>query len=158
MKRAMLALAVLLLVVLPAQVFALGSWTTSTLAAVPNSNIRTMTVTFTADAAAATVPDYTFTAADIAFVKGYHFYGAETNPGAVAPSDNYDIVVTSAQGADLFGTALTNRDQTNTEWASPKPNGSDISYPPLDGTALTISVSGNVVNSATSAIKFYLVR
>jgi hypothetical protein len=42
-----------------------------------------------------------------------------TNPGATAPTDNYDIVVNDADGADIAAGCLANRDTANTEQAVP---------------------------------------
>lgn len=54
---------------------------------------------------------------------------AETDPGATAPTDNYDIVINSRYGADLFGGELNNRDTSNSEIAEPL-----IPYIYQDGT------------------------
>lgn len=42
-----------------------------------------------------------------------------TDPGATAPTDNYDITVTDAEGYDVMQGAGANRDTTNTETAVP---------------------------------------
>jgi hypothetical protein len=40
-----------------------------------------------------------------------------TNPGATAPTDNYDIVVNDADGVDVAAGVLANRDTANSEQA-----------------------------------------
>jgi hypothetical protein len=42
-----------------------------------------------------------------------------TNPGATAPSDNYDVVVNDADGVDIAAGCLANRDTANSEQAVP---------------------------------------
>lgn len=42
-----------------------------------------------------------------------------TNPGATAPTDNYDITLVDAEGHDVAEGALANRDTANTESAYP---------------------------------------
>lgn len=42
-----------------------------------------------------------------------------TNPGATAPSDNYDVVITDADGVDVLGGAGANRDTANSEQTIP---------------------------------------
>lgn len=39
-----------------------------------------------------------------------------TNPGATAPTDDYDIVITDAEGNDILAGAGANRDTANTEY------------------------------------------
>lgn len=42
-----------------------------------------------------------------------------TNPGATAPTDNYDVVVNDSDGADVAAGCLADRDTANTEQAVP---------------------------------------
>jgi hypothetical protein len=73
------------------------------------------------------------------------FYGITTDPGATAPTDNYDICVTDDTGLELLGGTAgasstdgngMNRDTANTEFAQASP------YPiPVDGP-LTITITG----------------
>lgn len=41
--------------------------------------------------------------------------GLQTNPGAAAPTDNYDITITDDDGDDILGGAGQNRDTVDTE-------------------------------------------
>lgn len=81
---------------------------------------------------------------------GYIFL-AETNPGTEAPTDNYDIVLNTATGVDVFGGNLMNRDTTNTERAVP------LTVGWIDGT-LTLAVTNNSVNNAAFVLKVWLYR
>lgn len=137
---------------MPSVAFCAGSWATPVYDSVSSSSgIKTVTFAWTADAADHTTPNYTVPAAALAFMEGYWIYWVETNPGATAPTDNYDITMLSSGGADMFRSKLLNRDEANTEVVK----GLNI---PCDGTALTIVVSNNLVNSATGTIKLYLTR
>lgn len=42
-----------------------------------------------------------------------------TDPGAAAPTDNYDVTITDAEGYDVLQGAGANRDTANTEQAAP---------------------------------------
>jgi hypothetical protein len=71
--------------------------------------LRRIQVDWTADAAAATVPNTVLPA-----IEG-ELLAVETNPGAVAPTDNYDFVLNDAEGLDKLNGAGQNRDTTTTE-------------------------------------------
>lgn len=61
-----------------------------------------------------------------------------TNPGAVAPADNYDITITDSNGVDIAGGATQNRDTANSE--AVQPLAGSLAYPlgrPVHG-ALTV--------------------
>lgn len=158
MKRFVTSIVLGLLILCPFVVHAAGSWATSSGNNIPNAPFKTLTLVFTADAANATVPNYSFTASDLAFVKGYWLIGVETDPGATAPTPLYDMYILDANGKDIMGTTLEDRSDTATQVAIPKWDGANYGFPPLDGTALTVTVSNNAVNSATVTLKIYLSR
>lgn len=86
---------------------------------------------------------------------GYVFM-AETNPGTTAPTNAYDIVLNDADGADVMGGNLLNRDGaapggSTTQRAAPAVVGF------VDGT-LTLVVTNNSVNNATFVLKVWLYR
>lgn len=109
---------------------------------------------WTADASAATIPD-TPTDIDIAGRLEY----VTTNPGATKPSSNYDIDLKDEDGVDVMGSALDNRHDTNSEVAYPKdPDGDQIiGGVPVRGP-LTLSISGNSVNSAVGRVRLTISR
>lgn len=82
-----------------------------------------------------------------------YVYMVLTDPGSTAPTDNYDITITDADGADIMGGELQNRDTANTEVAIPK---MDVIYGArrVNG-AMTVNISGNSVSSATVEIKIF---
>lgn len=58
-----------------------------------------------------------------ALASVYSYYGEVlalvTDPGATAPTDNYDLTITDADGYDVMQGAGANRDTANTETAVP---------------------------------------
>src|SRR4051812_8010939 len=109
-------------------------------------HVRKIVIDWTADAAAATVPD---TVLPVFEGRLMEFV---TNPGAVAPTDNYDIVITDDQGVDKLQGVGANRDTANTEVAIPVYSGSTIHPVVSRADVLTLSLSGNAVNSAVGKI------
>lgn len=75
---------------------------------------------------------------------------AVTDPGSPAPTDNYDITVTDANGNDIFGGELTNRDASASESVEPA-----IPYIRVNLKDLTFNLSGNSENAATGVVKIY---
>lgn len=155
MKRLSI-LAILLVLLMPAMAFSVGTGTYTTSYnpdQATNYKHKVLTVSITDDTAGTTV------ALAENDVLGYLLCSMETNPGSTAPTDDYDIVVNTAGGADLLGGAGANRDTANTE----------IAYPTVDATtgqkacvpingALSLVLSGNSVNNATTVIKLFLTR
>lgn len=78
----------------------------------------------------------------------------KTNPGTTAPTDNYDLDIL-ADGVDIMGAALDNRDTATTEWAIPL-CGTLAWNPPLRAETLTVRSSGNLVANATCEIEIYV--
>lgn len=107
---------------------------------------KVLTISWVADSADATVPNTTITSITYG-IGGWYIYSAETNPGAVAPTDNYDITILDADGVDLAGGMLMNRDTANTEMVGIA-LGTIGHYPIVRGN-LTFTLSNNLVNSAT---------
>ena len=111
-----------------------------------DTGIYYKTVTFTDDTTGTTG---TITMGTNIALFGAWIYCATTDPGTTAPTDNYDIVVSKANGVDVFGGNLMNRDTANTETAFPASG-----YEVLDGN-LTFTLSNNAVNNATGTLTIY---
>ena len=158
MKRLSI-LAILLVLLIPAMAFSVGTgtYTTSYNSTWDRQSDlaknKVLVVSIKDDTAGTTV------ALSETDVLGYWLCSMETDPGTTEPTDDYDIVINSAGGADLLGGAGANRDKTNTE----------VAYPTIDSTtgqkgcvpvnsALSLVLSGNSVNNATVAIKLMFVR
>ncbi len=112
--------------------------------------VRRIQIDWVADAAAATVP-----ATAIPKFEG-RLLALVTNPGATAPTDNYDITLIDDEGADRLQGVGANRDTTNTEQVPVVYSGSAVP-PVVDGDeTLTFTLAGNAVNSALGrAILYY---
>ncbi|HXU85593.1 MAG TPA: hypothetical protein VN773_07285 [Verrucomicrobiae bacterium] len=111
--------------------------------------VRRIQVDWVADAAAATVP-----ATALPKFEG-RLLALTTNPGAVAPTDNYDITLVDDEGADRLQGLGVDRDTVNTESRPLLYSGTAIA-PVVDGDeTLTFTLAGNAVNSATGRAIFY---
>lgn len=79
-------------------------------------------------------------------------FGVDTDPGATAPTDNWDFAITNARGLDVIGGAGANRDTANSERAA-------VTSGWVDRTdVLTLAVTGNAVNDATLTIAILYTR
>lgn len=146
MRRGLLIL-VALLALLAAPVGAAGTCTQSHQT---TGNIRKVTIACTADAADATFPATVLTA---------KFEGRllvlETDPGATAPTDNYDIAITNAAGVDVLQGVGANRDTATTEQAQIVVSGTSL-RPTVDETdVLTLAITNNSTNSAVVTLVLY---
>lgn len=111
-------------------------------------------IDWTADAANGSVPE-----TDIPQLYGF-LLKAITNPGAVAPTANYDIELLDAEDStiDALGALLNNRHTANTEIAfGIAKNSTDIGpLPPYLCGDYKFKLSGNIVNSATGRLILFL--
>ncbi len=89
-------------------------------------------------------------AADLATVGSYYgtVLAVITNPGATAPTDDYDVTITDVDSFDVLQGVGANRDTTNTEVASPP------SVSPVFGK-LTLNVS-NAGNAKVGVVTLYV--
>lgn len=113
-------------------------------------HIRKVAFACTADAA-----DGSFPATALATKIEGRILALVTNPGATAPTDNYDIVLTNQHGYDVLQSLGLNRDTANTETASIVFSGTGT-HPCVDESdTLTLTITNNSVNSATIAVELY---
>lgn len=112
--------------------------------------ISVVSIAWTADASAATIPNTAITGLYGFLIK------AVTNPGSTAPTDNYDIALNDPDDSsfDALEGQLANRDTANTEQVYPKASGALV--PIFLCGDYTLAISGNSVNSATGLIVLYL--
>lgn len=108
--------------------------------------------TWTADDSNGSVP-----AAVATLNYGAYITRVVTDPGTTAPTDNYDITLTDVDSYDVMGGTLANRDTADTEQAIPA-MASGIYGSPLVKGNLTLTITGNSVNSATGVVRVYCVR
>ncbi len=113
------------------------------------SSVRTrkIVITFTGDAADGSVPALSIP------LDGF-IMKLVTNPGTTQPTDNWDLAITDADGADVLGGTGVNRDTLNTETIYPTISGATI--PAWCIGTHSVVVTGNSVNSATGTITIYL--
>ena len=112
--------------------------------------IGLVTLSVTADAADGGVPDTNLEVK----ISGRLLF-LETNPGATAPTDNYDITIEDADGHDVLEGVGANRDTANTEKASIVMSGTVIHPAVSIGDTLTFKLANNSVNSALISVKLY---
>jgi len=114
-----------------------------------DGDIRIVTMTWTGDASAGTLPSTAFSSTTMNSVRGWYLTQAITDPGATTPTDDYDIVLNDSSGLDLMSGNLADRDEANTEVAFP-----DTITRPID-TTLTFVVSNTTKASGLGVTKFY---
>ena len=79
-----------------------------------------------------------------------------TNPGATAPQANYDITLPDGDAVDILQGVGANRHTSNSERASVVYSGTEV-HPEVSKTdTLTLTLTGNNVNSAISVVKIYV--
>lgn len=132
--------------------FAVGSVTQTPLQV--DEHTRMITFAVTADATAATVPNTSLTAANLAFVKGWYLYNVRTYPGATAPTDATDMTLVDSQSRDVLGGSGTDLiDSTTCESTS-----AALPFYEKVTETLTLTVSNNAVYSAVFTIEVIFVK
>ncbi len=130
-----------------------GSAHTLTSHSVPSTKgpIGSIISAFTGDGSNGTVPDLV-----INFPFDVILLEIETNPGATAPTDNYDISLNDADGVDVMHTSGANRDTSTSEIAA-------IVYatslhPHVQGGNYSIAIANQSVNDAVGTIEIRYIR
>lgn len=116
----------------------------------PNPTVGRIIVDWVADAADGSVPDTA-----LPQFEG-RILALLTNPGATAPTANYDITLVSGEGEDrLLGTGA-NRHTSNSEMAAVIFASTSLHPPVSLGETLTFNLDNNAVNDALGrAVIFY---
>ena len=140
MKRVFLTLLFILLSV--SVCFAAGSSCRVTGDSGVDGLLRRIDIAWTADDADGSIPNCTINLGQKYY---YYLYRAVTDPGATAPTDNYDIVVNDEWGFDHADGGLANRDASTTERSQ------FFVFEPTVGN-LTVQFSNNSVNSAVGEL------
>ena len=86
------------------------------------------------------------------WIEGWYLFKVQTKPGGTTPDDDYDITITDAEGHDVMGGELVDRDETNSEEAVPKVD--TVYLPQPNISSWTITVSGQT--DATGAGEIYM--
>jgi hypothetical protein len=120
---------------------------------------KTLLFTWTAGTGgdAGTVTAVPTTTEETNYIKGYYLCAAITNPGATTPADNYGITVKNADGIDLFGGALLNRDESNSEYAVPTIATGVKGCAFVDGT-LTVAWTSVTTSAGNGTLKLFFAK
>lgn len=123
----------------------------------PNANMQVVTFSWTGDAINGTVPSTVTSDSITNGISGWYVYAIETNPGSVAPTTLYDIVINDSEGLDISGGMLANRSATVTEKITPRLDSTYSIFGGvlIDGT-LTLVITNQSVVSATGTVKLIL--
>lgn len=89
------------------------------------------------------------------YIQNLRLKRMTTVPGATAPTDNYDITITTDDGEDILGGEGANRDTSTSETVTPAV-GNAYQYPSFR-TKLTINIS-NAGNAKTGTVILYFVE
>ena len=119
-----------------------------------SDTLKVVTLSWACDAQAATLTDYLISWDLANFMHGWYVVMVVTDPGATAPTDDYDLTIVDRNSVDIMGGALANRDTANSEQAVPIVSTAYSPRPVID--RLTLTMSGNAVNAATGAVVIYL--
>lgn len=122
---------------------------TVTIAHEQRAPVRVIRLTVVADAEDASVPD-----TELPAFSG-KLIALETDPGATAPTDNYDITVENANGHDVLEGVGANRDTTNSERVGVVFSGTSLHPPVAADDVLTFKLANNAVNSAQIEVALY---
>tara|TARA_Y100000310_G_C20127341_1_gene554235 strand:+ start:130 stop:531 length:402 start_codon:yes stop_codon:yes gene_type:complete len=114
-------------------------------------SVKVATLTCTGDASDGSYPATTLTVIPRNDIGG-RLLQIISDPGATAPTDNWDVTLTNGGGDMLLGLGA-NRDTANTEVAVLNTNGAHPVYAGTD--TLILNISGNSVNSAGIVIRVY---
>lgn len=158
MKKLIVSTLLLVALLISESAFAVGT-VTQAIVKYPNANLQTVTFSWVGDASNGTVPSTATNAAITAAIAGWYVYAIETDPGSVAPTTLYDIVINDASGFDIAGGQLANRSATATERVIPKLDATASLYGgQLIDSALTLVITGQSVVSATGTVKLFLAK
>jgi P pilus assembly chaperone PapD len=143
MKRLIGIIAVILILV-ASQVFAAGSCVvSSTEKVVIDSKTQRVYVTLTCTGDG-TIAAYSFNPVTFG-VRGWYLYNVTTNPGASAPTDNYDITLVS-DSEDIAGGLLADRSTSATQTVAIAPT--TLGYHMSDGI-IAITFANETANPST---------
>ena len=97
---------------------------------------------------------YAFAANILKDIRGKSAYMAVTDPGATAPTANYDIVLNDELSADIFGGSLANRHTTSSEQAVPTIGAGTGDRPVTKSVQMEITNAGDT-KGGTLAVLFH---
>ena len=113
-------------------------------------SIGVVTLTLTGDASDGTIP-----ATALSVKIAGLLLALATNPGATAPTSNYDITLIDGDGHDVLEGVGANRHTSNSEKVAIVYSGTVIHPPVSTGDTLTLTIAGQSVNDADIVVKLY---
>ena len=117
-----------------------------------NGPIAVITLTLVGDASDGSVPDTALTTK----ISG-RLVSLLTNPGAVAPTTDYDLVLNNADGIDVLKGAGANRHTSDSEHQPIELSANNRAGVPIAAEdTLTLVMTNQSVNSANIVIKIYI--
>lgn len=136
-------LTTLLLTLFPSICMAAGTIVLTNVDDVPGTDVYIYTYTMTADGS-----DGSFPVTNTEPIDGW-IIRVETNPGATAPTANYDIALVNNE-MDVMASSIINRSAANAEQA--------LSPQPFVRGPVAITITNNAVNSAVVVMKITVLR
>lgn len=112
--------------------------------------IGAVTLTVTGDASDGSVPS-----TDLATKISGRLLFLKTNPGATAPTANYDIVLNDADSHDVLEAVGANRHTSATEKVSVVMSGTSIHPAVAKSDTLSFVLTNNSVNAALITVTIY---
>lgn len=112
-----------------------------------SNEVLKATISWLSDDATGAVT-YTFTHAELQELRGMYLFLMVTDPGASAPTADYDIALTDQHGVDIAGGALGDRHTSTSEQTLPLLAGSVYGDRFIDVTSLAAAITnaGNAKN------------
>ena len=120
-------------------------------------NAVRVNIIHTCGAASAVFTATTLNAAIMKVIKGMMLHKMSSNPGATAPTDNWDVTLVDENGIDMLGGEGTNMHTTTSQVRFPE-KGTDAPGDVMVGTVLTPTIAGNSVNAAIVSLDLYFRR
>ena len=169
MKRKTISILAVLMFMSPLPCFAAGSSVSYSSNQNLDNVMRTVTLAWVGDDTSGAIPatstdSLTLTGTTqtvTSFIQGYYLDDVMVNPGSTAPTADYDIAITNADGASLTNGALDDLSATVTQtrrmagYSGPSDTwmgGQFVTGP------LTITWSNTTVASSTGTVTLYLSR
>jgi hypothetical protein len=154
MMKKLIIIALLLLVIFPSVLWATDSMTVAYYD-YKDDNLRVIKIDWV-DSPALTMESQ-YSGID-SWIQGWSLFKVQTKPGSASaqPDDDYDITITDAEGHDIMGGELADRDESNTEEAVPKID--SIYGPQPNISSWTITVSGQTTAAGTGEIYMFFSR
>jgi len=129
-----------------------------------SENVKKLTITWLCASGAATIVATDTDSKISAELFGWWCEFCVVNPGATAPTDNYELVLNDAAGAKIFGGQTDDCDTANSETFFPLLAGSAAATysahfgPRLISSPITFDITSNSQNGALGTVEIFFSR